>query len=401
MALFFILFFSYFKTILNKHVFFPFKKMTIESLNKSKTISDFIDFNIYTNIKLGTPPKNIAHFILRSNSFFSFRTLDLQSHEISEYKNIEKTILESLNNYYTIKSSSSFEIIDNEFGIYSDIYYLNDITGKEKAYKLQFNIRPGDIKEKLFGTIDIYSQNIPYNEYYMYLFKVLQDNGVIDGYYITFLYGEYNLDDDTFNYFNDDYSNILGNLILGESPHELFPDKYKADNEIKKYGNFQLYINQIKFKSKISNQTESSKSINFRFTSQFIKGSNEFKNEIDKIFFNELIKNNLCRIDIIEENILIAKDTVYSCENNNIVKNKIKYFPNLYFEIKESNLTFLFNYKELFKLNHNRVYFLIIFKNNNWEFGEIFLRKYITSFNYDLHTISFYKEQVDNLLSKN
>ena len=132
MALFFILFFSYFKTILNKHIFFPFKKMTIESLNKLKTISDFIDFNIYTNIKFGTPPKNIAHFILRSNSFFSFRTLDLQSHETSEYKNIEKTILESLNNYFTIKSSSSFEIIDNEFGIYSDIYYLNDITGKEK-----------------------------------------------------------------------------------------------------------------------------------------------------------------------------------------------------------------------------------------------------------------------------
>ena len=48
-------------------------------------------------------------------------------------------------------------------------------------------------------------------------------------------------------------------------------------------------------------------------------------------------------------------------------------------------------------MHHNRLYFLIIFKNNNWEFGDLFLRKYITSFNYDSHTISFYKEQIDNI----
>ena len=40
-----------------KNLVFPFKKLTIEYLNEIKTISDFINFNIYTNISMGTLKK--------------------------------------------------------------------------------------------------------------------------------------------------------------------------------------------------------------------------------------------------------------------------------------------------------------------------------------------------------
>ena len=85
------------------------------------------------------------------------------------------------------------------------------------------------------------------------------------------------------------------------------------------------------------------------------------------------------------------------------MKEKAKNFPTLYLEIKQYNLTFLFNYKELFKLYNNRLYFLVMFRNyesNTWDFGELFLRKYITSFNYDSKTVSFYKQQVKEINSK-
>ena len=114
-----------------------------------------------------------------------------------------------------------------------------------------------------------------------------------------------------------------------------------------------------------------------------------------------MIYEKLCIKEIIEENIYISKDIVYSCENTETLKEKLKYFPNLYFEVKEYNLTFLFNYKELFKLHDDRIYFLIYFKEgsllNYWDIGELFLRKYITSFNYDSKTISFYKNQIDEI----
>ena len=38
--------------------------------------------------------------------------------------------------------------------------------------------------------------------------------------------------------------------------------------------------------------------------------------------------------------------------------------------------------------------------NKEWVVGELFLRKYITSYNYDTKIISFYKNQVDEELSK-
>ena len=49
------------------------------------------------------------------------------------------------------------------------------------------------------------------------------------------------------------------------------------------------------------------------------------------------------------------------------------------------------------------MYFLIIFKNTvrtSWSMGELFLRKYTTSFNYDSKIVSFYKQQVDEMNKK-
>ena len=140
-----------------------------------------------------------------------------------------------------------------------------------------------------------------------------------------------------------------------------------------------------------------------KFTSAFIKGTFEYKNEIDNIFFSDLINKNICRIDYLKDNVDILENIIYSCDNSEIMKKEINYLPTIYFEIKEYNLTFLFNYKELFKLHNNRLYFLIYFQNNTnqiWEFGELFLRKYITSFNYDSKTISFYKTQLDEINKK-
>ena len=80
----------------------------------------------------------------------------------------------------------------------------------------------------------------------------------------------------------------------------------------------------------------------------------------------------------------------------------MKSFPTLYFEIKDYDLKFCFNYKELFKLHNNRLYFLIMFKTNshNWESGDLFFRKYITSINYYSKTISFYKTQIEEINRK-
>ena len=392
----------------SKNLFFPFKKLTIEYLNESKSISDFISFNIYTNVSMGTPPKKVAHFILQSNQFFSYRAMKLHYHSSSDFDKIEEEIRKALDIFYITKNSSTFKEIDDYFGLYSDILTFNDLKGEEKTSKLEFNMRPNDIKEKLCGNMDLLLPAVddpydPDDDYDRYFFSVIKTAGLIDKSYFTFLYGDYNYGDNL-NYFDENYNNIYGNLIIGEGPHEFYPDKYKEDDEVKIYRNFSNEYVELKLKSKISNYTEKNSNLTFKFNSEFIKGNKDFKNEIDNIFFNELFSKNICKIDIVEENIFINKDIVYSCENSNLMKEKIKYFPNIYFEAKQSNLTFLFNYKELFKIHHDKIYFLIYFNNNSlsndWDIGDLFLRKYITAFNYDSKTMSFYRQQVTEINNK-
>ena len=352
---------------------------------------------------MGTPKKSVAHFITKDNQLFYYNKLRLHSYYKEEFDTIQNKIENSLNIYYTPIDSYSFEEIDRYYQVFSEEYLLYDLNKTEKKTKLNFNIYPSDDKEKLYGNIDLYfMKEDTFDKYNKYFFKMLKNNNLIDDTYFTFIYGEYDIKIGS-NYLNDDYNNILGNLIIGESPHELYPDKYKKEDEIKINGRFKLDINKIKLDSKTSNYSEENIKISISFTSALIRGILMFKNETDHIFFNDLISKNICHIDYIYENIYMSQDIIYSCENNNIIKEKIKTFPTIYFVIKPYNLTFLFTYEELFHLHNNRLYFLIYYRtgdNSYWEVGELFLRKYITCFNYYSKTISFYKNQVDEINNK-
>ena len=394
----FIIYLNYFE---QKNIALPFKKLTIEYFYKTKSISDFINFDIYTNISMGTPQKNVAHFICMSNKFFYYDKFRLQHTTDPDLDKIQKEIENSLDIFYNIHNSSTFEVVNSSFNFYSDIYHFFDLQQAEKIYNLSFITY--DIKENynLTGIIDINTQENQYGSYSKYIFRTLKQAGVIDDTYITFMYGEYDLKYN-FNYLNDNYNDILGTLILGDSPHIFAPDKYKEEDEIKVNGRYILDIKEIKFISHSFNFSEINKFVSLKFNSEFIKGTLQYRNIIESVFFNELIKANICRTDYVEKN-LNDKFYIYSCENNTLTMEKLKSFPTLYFEMKDYNLVFLFNYKELFKVHNNTIYFLIYFDGDtysNWELGEIFLRKYITSFNYYSKTISFYRTQIDEINKK-
>ena len=395
-----ILFIIYLNYAEQKNIALPFKKLTIEYFEETKSISDFINFNIYSNISMGTPQKNVAHFICMSNRFFYYDKFQIQHTKSPDLDKIEKEIENSLDIFYNIHNSSTFVIIDSSLKFYSEIYHFYDLKQTEKIYNLSFITY--DIKENynLTGIIDLNTQEGSYGNYSKYIFRILKEAGVIDDSYITFIYGEYDLKYN-FNYLNDNYNDILGTLILGDAPHIFAPDKYKEEDEIKVNGRYILDIKEIKFISHSFNFSEINKYVSLKFNSEFIKGTLQYKNIIESVFFNELIKVNICRIDYKEN--LNEKFYIYSCENNTMMREKLKSFPTLYFEMKDYNLVFLFNYKELFKEHNNTIYFLIYFDGNtysNWEIGEIFLRKYITSFNYYSKTISFYRTQIDEINKK-
>ena len=234
-----ILFFIFFQIFSQKNLVFPFKKLTIEYLNKTKSIADFINFHIYTNITMGTPPQIVGHFITRSDRPFYYDNIQLHhGHQDKNFDLVQEEIENALKIYYKTESSTSFKEIDDYYGLYSDLYYLYDLNHKEIKINLNYNINPTEKKRKLYGTLDLYYHwDDPDEEYDVYLFSLLKDSNLINNKYFSIIYGDYDLNY-TFNYLDDDYSKVLGNLILGEYPHEFAPEKYKEEDQISINGVF-------------------------------------------------------------------------------------------------------------------------------------------------------------------
>ena len=385
----------------NKNIILPFKKMTIEDFNGNNTINDLITYNIYTNISMGTPPQTVAHFFDQNDFSFYFQK-KLLSHQYIKTKTLENYDKKT-NFWFNNKNSSTF-IMKDKNGFSTETFYFNTLNNsKVKIDNLRYNIYLSDAKDKIkcgvIGLNHISNTNIRISDIHINFIEELKKREVISDYTFTILYNEHN------NLFNYNKNLNLGAIIFGESPYIYNSDKYKKEDEIvNTEKDWSILINEVKFTSGETSYIEENIEMQISIISGFIRGSFLYRKEIEKIFFSELIKNNLCKIEHIEENVYNNLYFIYSCENNKDMEEKIKNFPSLIFEVKTNNLTFIFNYKDLFKIYNNRLYFMVIFREEKyisylarWTMGEIFLRKYLTTINFDSKTIIFYRNQVNEM----
>ena len=394
----------------------PFKKITTESFKNEKTIKDFISYNIFTTIEIGVELQLVGFFLDQTEASFSFQKR-LVSFNSSKSKEVMELYHNMSNFWFDIHKSKETLNCDLQ-QICSELFHFNTFSNsKVEATKFKFNIDSDFLNEKyICGVIGLKN---PSNSYYekketIFFFDELKSHKLIDEKIFTILYNEKK---DVFNCNEDIFQ---GQIIIGESPHKFYPTKFTSTDEITGYGylteeivlpgiGYVFLVNELKFNSTKGIYLESDVNVEISFSSGFIKGTNLYRKEIHKVFFEDLIKNQLCKIEYLEENVYTNKYFIYSCNNDQEILNKIKHFPPLYLEIKTQNLKFIFTYEDLFKQFNNRIYFLIAFKDekyyvfsSKWYLGEIFLRKYITSFDYDSKSIIFYPNQVNdaNLNSK-
>jgi len=386
----------------SKNIILPFKKISIEDFNGRKTIDDLITFNIYTNISMGTPPQIVAHFIEQDDYIFNFKKRILSYNNVKSSQFLEN--YENLTNFWFDNKKSSTFLMDNDKGFCTDVYYFNTLNNTiKKIENLRHNIYLNDILDKqkcgIIGLDPKSSKKFNTNKQHISFLEELKEKDIISENSLTILYEEKN------NLFKYNSNLNLGTIIIGESPHIFSPDKYdKEDIVVNLEKDWSILVNEVKFNSPKSNYTEENIEMIFSLISGFIKGSSFYRKEIDKIFFSELIKNKLCIVELLDENVFPNEYYVYSCENNKEMQEKIKSFPTLSFEIKTNNLTFSFTYNELFKVFNNRLYFMIIFRDqkytsftHSWTMGDIFLRKYLTTYNYETKAILFYRNQIDEM----
>ena len=122
-------------------------------------------------------------------------------------------------------------------------------------------------------------------------------------------------------------------------------------------------------------------------------GNQLFKKKVNESFFKDLIDKKICSEYTYKEYLF------YEC-NSNLEITKL---PSVKFYHKEMNVTFEFNYNELFQKYNDKYYFMITFYlklSDKWTFGYLFLEKYKTVINSDRRIIGFYIPNFSNIDGK-
>ena len=115
-----------------------------------------------------------------------------------------------------------------------------------------------------------------------------------------------------------------------------------------------------------------------------------YKAMVDKEFFFQYTKKFKCKIQVVNiEKKSDQSDYVYYCDKD-VDISKLK---KLTFYNKNLNMTFEFDYNDLFELHDDKYYFLVLMRKgiDNWFLGKpFFKKKYQLIFNQDNKVIGFY-----------
>ena len=282
----FLLFIDIFFLYKCKNIVLSFNKITIEDYNGRKTIDDYINYNLYTNISMGTPPQMVSHFILQDEYYFIFKkktSLSYNYYKFSQFLNKE-----NLSNFWFDNNKSSTFIIDDDEEVFKDIYYFYTLNNSiAKVVNLSHNI---EIKEPKYlnkcGLIGLYHKNKRiYRNNSVNLMEDLKSKGIINEYSFTILYNEKT------NLF-DCHKGNLGKIIIGESPQIYESSQFKKEEEVANpEKNWSILINKL-ISSKI-NYTEENIEMKISLTTAFIIGSILYREKIHNEFFSDLIKKNM------------------------------------------------------------------------------------------------------------
>lgn len=381
-----------------KNIILPFNKITIENFSGIKSIEDLISYNIYSNVSMGTPPQKVAHFIDQTDYSFQFKK-KLITYGNNKFSPFLRQY-ESLSNFWFKEDKSTTFKQEDITGFCSDIYHFNTLSKDSVTSKIQYSVLETHLTDNykcgVIGLNNPSKFDFKLNKKENFFIHELKINELISEYTYTILYEENN---SLLNYKNDIN---FGTIIIGESPHIFSPDKYKKEDQFTfQIDDWSIPSNKVKFNSSKGDYFQDDVEIQINTISGLFRGTESYKLKIEEIFFSELIKKKLCKVETSIDNIYLSDYNVFSCENNKEMENYIKSFPTLYFEL-QNNIKFMFTYDELFKVYNGRLYFMVIFRIESftafkprWVMGEIFLRKYLATFNYETKEISFYKNQVE------
>ena len=201
-------------------------------------------------------------------------------------------------------------------------------------------------------------------------------------------------------------NNNKGNFYIGKELTEK-KDKIKYTPCIAFAGElaWSLTFDHIYLKNNKNNKTElegGGNRASIIATYPYIKSTSEYYEYINKTFFDDLVNKNICHIIKFYRHDIYIDHHFYSyacdSESKYFMDNLNNKFPDLIFEHKELNETFILTKNDLFAFNTNNdsdkdLYFLVLFGDSylDWILGIPFLKNYVISYDYEAKHLGYYE----------
>ena len=374
-----------------------------EVYNSSRFINEWFYNGMYTYHTIGS--KQIESYINIENSKFSIDKCNLNRIYSKATLNQKNYYKPSTSDTYTQKN----EKIGNDFFHFiGDFKYQTNIQiGEKKGEGLDFYFSKSNNNNEdtvLCGSIGL-NLNVNLDETNM--INQLKKKNYINKYIWTL---KYQTEED-------------GIIILGTEPHFYSTNSFymsqfcqiKAIPNQSKETAWSFQMDEIATYDKNSKKILFAKNkVDFLIDRGLIIGTDEYKNKMDELIFNDLIKEKICfrEINIFTDEEKGTNDEyyIYYCSVSSFMGNKdypsvdhYKNFPSLEFSLREANMTFILYKQSLFHVINSRAYFLVVFKksenteNNIWKLGEPFLSHFQFTFDQDSKTVGFYNPKLEKI----
>ena len=370
----------------------------IEEENKNVNASSFLNkwfYNgIYFTYQIGTPTQHLTTYLNLDNSYFTIGKCDKIKESTGYTLTKDRFISSKSLKIKEIKDKNNnllYNIGNDNILFYDSSNYHSTVYVNEEYNGLDFLYDSNENDERLCGNVGL---SINYNDDKNTNFiEQLKQKKIISKYIWTLDY--FSLSD--------------GVITIGTEPHfyesnKNFYSQYKTIyanlNNNKKSWSFifdKININGTDYYLK-------DREVELLIDHGLIIGTEEYKTYIEKSYFNQLIKDEICfkQTAKLELEKSLSKDYfIYYCDK---LKFKGDYtskeekpfnkFDKINFYQKGLEYIFKMGKEVLFEDIDDKVYFLIIFEKNNnnkvWKLGEPFISKYKFVFNQEQKTIGFY-----------
>ena len=347
-----------------------FKRNLTKDLSPDNLMINLFKNDIYTNFDIGTPNQEIpisiklqtyAFYIVSSESKISLKTFS--SNDSKTFYSTNNVIRNLMNEDFNFAFFSS------------DIINLSNINKKNNfSFFLVKNTSNTEICEG--GGIGLNIKPKSPNIEKINFINELKEQNLISSYAFSIKYK----------------NEKEGELIIGKKPHEYDNERYK--NEYFHFANIPIYSYDFQwalyFDKVQYGNIDLNKRINqvliFEIELGVIISNSEYKNFIQKNFFEKYINEKKCFIGTFEK-----EGYKYFYCNENV---DISLMQNLSFYNQDLNYTFELNYKDLFYNFDGKNYYLVVFPwylGVQWRMGLPFFKKYQLIFDSEKKIIGVYE----------